>query len=42
MPSTRRFLVLCAALLVTGGPNHDKVIDPLDYALAMSGPWTDL
>jgi len=24
-----------------GGPNHKKVIDPLDYVLAVTGPWTD-
>jgi len=25
----------------TGGPNHKHVIPPLDYLLAVSGPWTD-
>jgi hypothetical protein len=25
-----------------GGTNNKKVILPLDYVLAVSGPWTDL
>ena len=27
---------------VLGGTNNKKVINPLDYVLAVSGPWTDL
>jgi len=26
----------------TGGPNNKKVVLPLDYVLALSGPWADL
>jgi hypothetical protein len=26
----------------TGGENHKHVVNPLDYVLAVSGPWTDL
>jgi hypothetical protein len=26
----------------TGGENHKHVVNPLDYVLAVSGPWNDL
>jgi hypothetical protein len=25
----------------TGGENHKHVVNPLDYVLAVSGPWND-
>jgi hypothetical protein len=25
-----------------GGPNNEHTINPLDYVLAVSGPWSDL
>jgi hypothetical protein len=39
---TKDTVNLYGSAIPPGGPNNKHAINPLDYVLAVSGPWSDL